>query len=420
MKKVRLGIIGLGHRGFSMLRDNLINFEELEFTAVCDLYPDRVEDATKFIREKRPDAPAILETTDYREVLGCGKVDAVYVSSAWESHIMIAIAALRAKIAVVCEVGGSYTVEECFDLVRAYEETGTPFMLAENCCYDKNELLATSMARAGKFGKIVHCSGAYAHDLREEITHGNINRHYRLRNYTNRNCENYPTHELGPIARLLNINRGNRLVSLVSMASCAYGLEEYIKKNNLAELDPTLKDRKFKQGDIVTTIIKCAGGETITLTLDTTLPRSYDRAFTVRGTNGYYSMSTNSVYFDGMPELWDPVQHVKDTIDNAKEYEEEFLPPVWKNITEEDKKRGHGGMDGILFARFIKNFLNGDPMEIDVYDAAAWMCISALSEKSIAQGGAVVDIPDFTNGKWLVREPIDVMPLGSFVDENEK
>ena len=409
MNRIKFGIIGLGHRGFSMLRDNLVHFDELEFVALCDVYEDRIEDAEKVIRENRPDAPEIFKSTDYKTIFKTQKLDAVYVSSAWESHIEVAIAALRAGIAVACEVGGAYTLEECFALVRAYEETGTPFMFAENCCYDKSELLATAMARAGKFGTIVHCSGAYAHDLRKEITHGNVNRHYRLRNYTNRNCDNYPTHDLGPIAKLLNINRGNRLVSLVSMASSAHGLEDYVKKNELEKIDPTLKDRRFKQGDIVTTIIKCAQGETITLTLDTTLPRSYDRAFTVRGTNGYYSMTTNSVYFDGMPELWSPVEHIKQTIDNAKEYEEEFLAAEWKNITEEDKKRGHGGMDGILFKKFIKNLQNGTPMDIDVYDAASWMCISCLSEKSIAEGGATQEIPDFTCGKWLIREPKDVV-----------
>ena len=409
MKKIKFGIIGVGHRGAMMLKDNLVHFDEFEFVALCDVYEDRIEDAEKIIRENRPDAPEILKTTNYKEVLASKNLDAVYVSSSWESHIEIAIAALRAGIAVACEVGGAYSLEECFALVRAYEETGTPFMLAENCCYDKSELLATAMARAGKFGRIVHCSGAYAHDLREEITHGNINRHYRLRNYTNRNCDNYPTHELGPIAKLLNINRGNRLVSLVSMASCACGLEEYVKDKKLEEKDPTLKDRRFKQGDIVTTIIKCAQGETITLTLDTTLPRSYDRAFTVRGTKGSYSMTTNTVYFDGMPELWSPVEYTQKNIDNAKEYEEEFLVPEWKNITEEDKQRGHGGMDGILFKKFIKNLQNGTPMDIDVYDAASWMCISCLSEKSIAEGGAPQEIPDFTGGKWLIREPRDVV-----------
>ena len=41
--------------------------------------------------------------------------------------------------------------------------------------------------------------------------------------------------------------------------------------------------------------------------------------------------------------------------------------------------------------------------EID--DAAAWMSISCLSEQSVALGGMPVPIPDFTNGKWLSRDP---------------
>ena len=411
MKKIRFGVIGLGHRGSTMIRDNLVHFDELEFVALSDLYEDRVDDAEKLILEARPDAKPPFKTTNYKEIFEKNMLDAVYISAYWESHLEISMAAMRAGVAVACEVGGAYSIDELYELVKTQEETGTPFMFMENCCYNKHELLGTALARSGKLGRIVHASGMYGHDLRSEISNGNINRHYRLRNYTQRNCENYPTHELGPIARLLNVNRGNRLVSLVSMASSAHGLEQYINDNELYKQDPTLKDRRFNQGDIVTTIIKCANGESIVLTLDTTLPRSYDRDFTLRGTKGSYSMSTNSVFLDGDNEYWDHVEYLQGVLNNATEYEDEYLPDVWKNMTEEEIKRGHGGMDGIMFSRFIRSLTLGEPMDIDVYDGATWMAITALSEISIAQGGAPQAIPDFTNGKWLIREPKDVLPL---------
>ena len=411
MKKIRFGVIGLGHRGSTMIRDNLVHFDELEFVALSDLYEDRVDDAEKLILEARPDAKPPFKTTNYKEIFEKNMLDAVYISAYWESHLEISMAAMRAGVAVACEVGGAYSIDELYELVKTQEETGTPFMFMENCCYNKHELLGTALARSGKLGKIVHASGMYGHDLRSEISNGNINRHYRLRNYTQRNCENYPTHELGPIARLLNVNRGNRLVSLVSMASSAHGLEQYINDNELYKQDPTLKDRRFNQGDIVTTIIKCANGESIVLTLDTTLPRSYDRDFTLRGTKGSYSMSTNSVFLDGDNEYWDHVEYLRGVLNNATAYEDEYLPDVWKNMTEEEIKRGHGGMDGIMFSRFIRSLTLGEPMDIDVYDGATWMAITALSEISIAQGGAPQAIPDFTNGKWLIREPKDVLPL---------
>lgn len=409
-KRTRMAVVGLGNRGYSIIKDVLLAFEDVDITAVCDVYPDRNERIVKLVEEKRGYTP--FATTDYNELLARDDIDAVYVPSAWEYHVSIAIAAMKAGKPVAVEVGGAYSMDELFEMVRVQEETKVPFMFMENCCYNKDELLATAVARSGKLGEIVHCSGAYGHDLRGEITGGNINRHYRLRNYKNRCCENYPTHELGPIAKLLNINRGNRMVSLVSVASKAAGLERYVDDHpELVEKDPTLKGARFKQGDIVNTIITCQNGETIMLKLDTTLPRSYSREFTVRGTKGSYNMDTNSFFIDGMKEFWSTVEGVKAVINNATEYEEEFLPDVWKNMSENAKKYGHGGMDAVMFRSFIECLNEGKEMPIDVYDAAAWMAITVLSEQSIANGGMPQVIPDFTDGKWLLRQPKDVVQL---------
>lgn len=407
MKHIRFGVIGLSGRGHSVMKDNILKLDDVSVTAVCDLYTDRCERAVKTIEDITGKTP--FSTTDYNELLGSGLCDAVYIATSWESHFEIAIAAMKAGVAVAVEVGGAYDLEECYELVRTYERTGTPFMLMENCCFNKDELLATSVARAGKFGTIVHCAGAYAHDLREEITGGNRNRHYRLRNYLNNNCENYPTHELGPIAKLLNINRGNRMVSLVSVASKAAGLEQYVSDRK-DTIDPTLIGKKFAQGDIVTTIITCAGGETITLRLDTTLPRYYDREFTVRGTKGMYTQGCNIFYFDGEPEMFETLEFNKKNIDNAEKCAE-YMPKIWKDITPEQLAAGHGGMDYLEFVEFTNALREGKEMPIDVYDAAAWTCISALSARSIAMGGMPQAIPDFTEGKWLIREPRDVVEL---------
>ena len=409
MEKIRMGVIGLGKRGYCNLSHYLSKYDDVEVSALCDLYDDRLEKAAENVRAEQGTEPFC--TRDYREVLNKDLVDAVYIATSWETHIEISIASLKAGIITATEVGGSYTVDECYELVKAYEETGTPFMLMENCCFNESELLVTAAVRAGKLGTIVHCSGAYAHDLRDEISTGNIKRHYRLRNYLTRNCENYPTHELGPIARLLNINRGNRMLTLVSVASKACGLEEFIEDKKLYEKDETLKGARFKQGDIVNTIITCAGGETILLTLDTTLPRSYNRALTVRGTKGSYEMGTNSFFFDGMKEFWEPVEYYTGCMDNAKVLGADYLPSVWKDMTEEEKKSVHGGMDGVMFRIFIDAVKNGEPLPIDVYDAASWMCITALSEASVAAGGAIQQIPDFTAGKWTIRKPEDVISL---------
>jgi predicted dehydrogenase len=411
MEKVRIAVVGYGQRGSTVTTATLHRIPAVEVTAICDLYQDRVDKGVKVCEEKY--GIRVFGTQDYREILDLEQVDAVYVATSWEYHVEIAIEAMKKGKAVALEVGGAYHLDELSQLVRTYEATKTPIMFMENCCFDQFELLATAVARSGKLGDIVHCHGSYAHDLRQEISSGNIIRHYRLRNYTSRNCENYPTHELGPIAKLLNINRGNRMLSLVSVASRAKGLEQYVKDHpELVEQDSTLAGRIFSQGDIVNTIITCAGGETILLRLDTTLPRPYySREFGVRGTKGFCNKDTETIYLDGEKDYWVTADGIEHYLRCANAYKDEFLPAIWKDIPPEDLEEGHDAMDMLEFKAFVDCLLQGKEMPIDVYDAAAWMAITVLSEQSIQMGGAPQAIPDFTDGKWILREPRDVIDL---------
>lgn len=399
-------VIGLGERGYALIRDVLLKNEDIHIVAVCDLYKDRVEQAQKIVTDAGQSAKGF---TDYKEALATDGVDAVFIFSDWSTHTEIAVYAMKKGIAVASEVGSEYSLENCFELVRVQEETGTPYMFLENCCWGKQELLATAMARKNVFGTIVHCAGSYSHDLRNEIAYGHVTRHYRFDNYLKRCCDNYPTHDLGPIAKLLDINRGNRILTVSSFASKAVGLKEYIEAREDATEE--MKNAQFNQGDIITTVLTCANGETILLRLDTTLPRSYTRDFTVRGTKGMYMQDTNTVFLDGEEEYWEPTEYYKSSLNNGVNYEKDFLPNLWKNVSPEAMKAGHGGMDWFVNKAFTDALKTGAEMPIDVYDAATWQAVSVLSEISIRQGGAPQAMPDFTNGKWFKRPRKDVCDL---------
>ena len=398
-KKIKIGLIGLGGRGYGLLELVFLQHEEVEIAAVCDVYPDRCEQAAFLIMQRSGKSP--FSTGDYREILKIPEIDAVILCTSWEHHIDICIEAMEAGKYVGCEVGGAYSVRECWRLVETYERTKTPVMLLENCVYGRDEMMVENMVRLGALGTVMHCEGGYRHDLREEIAYGKENRHYRLRNYIHRNTENYPTHELGPIARILKLNRGNRMLTLVSMASASKGLKDYVKENKPE--DKSLLHTRFHQGDVVNTLISCANGETISLTLDTTLPRYYSRGFTVQGTKGMYCEENQSLFIDGE-------EHTKDHFKwhkhwgNIEEYRNKYEHPVWKRYLEEGVKQGHDGMDWLVFCDFVESVKNRTQTPIDVYDMASWMCISALAEQSIAMGGMPVAIPDFTCGQWINRD----------------
>lgn len=412
IQKPRIGIIGLGARGYDLLRVCFVPMAQhdiIEITACCDFYEDRAEKGAAYAEEQLGKRP--FTTTNWKEVVDHPEVDAVLVLTAWESHVDMCIYSMRAGKKVGVEVGCTYNIEDCYRLVRAYEETGIHCMMLENCCYGRRELMALNMVREGIFGSVVHCSGGYMHDLRDEIVNGDVNRHYRQRNYLLRNCENYPTHELGPIMQILDINNGNRFVTLNSIASCSKGLHEYAVEHR-GENDPVSK-LNFAQGDIVTTVLKCADGRTVVLTLDTTLPRSYSRGLTVRGTKALYTMDGDYIFFDGNNHE----ATVKDLVNNpensAEELSAKYEHRIWKEYRE-NPIGGHEGIDWLAYNAFIESVREDITPPIDTYDTATLMCISTLSEQSVAMGGAPVTVPDFTSGRWITRTEIQEEAKGYY------
>ncbi len=391
MDRVNLAFAGLGGRGAGLV-DLVAEMDDVHVPAVCDVYPDRVDDKVRRVESAFGYRPAAY--TDYRQMLSRDDLDGIVIATSWTTHVEIALAAMRRGMYAAVEVGGASSVQECWELVRVSEETGVPFMLLENCCYGREEMAVLNMVKKGLFGELVHCQCGYEHDLRSEITRGGENRHYRLENFTHRNGELYPTHGMGPIAKMLDINKGNRFISLVSMTTKSRGLHEYA----LNELGPEHPQYNtvFNQGDVTTTMIKCARGETVLLTHDCSLPRPYSRAQRVQGTKGIWMEDKNAIHFDGMPgEHWAPMA----------EFLAQHDHPVWHHFLNDGVRGGHGGMDYLVQRSYIEAIKAGRQTPIDVYDSVAWMAITCLSEDSIACGSAPVPFPDFTNGKWISRRP---------------
>jgi len=399
MQNVNVLFVGIGARGYGYL-ELLLSMEEVNVIAVCDLYEDRLKNGIKLVEDKKGNTP--LASTNYKELIDNKDLDCVFVVSDWTSHVEICLAGLENGLYVATEVGGATSINQCWELVRTSERTGKPCMMLENCCYNREEMTVLNMVKKGLFGELVHCEGGYRHDLRDEVALGNVNRHYRLKNYKHRNGDVYPTHEIGPIAKYLDINRGNRFISLTSTASKSVGIPQWIKDNKGEDFENA--NFKFALGDVVTTVIKCAHGETITLYHDTSLPRPYSRANLVQGTKGIWSEDKHAIYIEGLsPKGNNWWGHEWDDIEN---YYEKFEHPLWKEYRSEGVRAGHGGMDYLVQRAFITSVMNQTNTPIDVYDTATWMAITPLSEDSISCGSMPMPIPDFTNGKWLDREPI--------------
>ena len=403
LRTIRVGVVGLGGRGRDDARI-LLNVPGVVIPCVCDVVEERVRQGIEVVKSNSGDAYPVTGYSDYREMFEKEKLDAVLCATTWITHARVAVAAMNAGLDVGIEVGGAASERECWDMVRTSERTGKFCMMLVNCCYDRNEMLVWNMHRHGLFGTLIHCEGGYRHDLRDEISLGRENIHGRLYNFQRRNGELYPTHELGPLCKLLGINRGNRLLYLTSMASKGGGLNRWIKDNKGADYD--LADYPFNEGDVVTTMIKCANGETITLNHDCSLPRFYSRDYMVQGTKGLFTEREERVWLDRVTPRDDDVDCEKTDIEY---YRSRYEHPLWKKYIDDGEKvrLGHGGMDYFVECAFAESVRERKAPPIDVYDTALWMAITYLSEQSVAMGSMPVPIPDFTDGMWIDREPYE-------------
>ena len=399
---VRIGIIGLGARGADTVA-LLPHIDGIDIRAVCDLVPQKADAAKKQLETLgfHPDTYSGKEDS-WKQLCDRNDIDLVYIITPWALHTPMAVYAMEHGIHVGVEVPAGQTIDECWQLVETSERTKKHCMMLENCCYDFFELLTLNMARQGLFGEIVHAEGAYLHNLLE----GNFSKEkywnmWRLKeNFRNANL--YPTHGLGPVAQLMNINRGDKMDYLISMSSNDFMMEPMA--NELAAKDDFYKpfaNKKYR-GNMNITTIRTDKGRSIMLQHDESSPNIYSRIHKIIGTKGTalkYPLP-GRLSFEG--EDWISEEAYK-------KLEGQYQPPIVKKVGELAKQvGGHGGMDFLMDWRTIDCLRNGLPLDEDVYDAALWSSITPLSEWSVANRSNSVTVPDFTGGSWKVNKPVDI------------
>ena len=397
---VKIGFVGIGGMGSGHV-NNLLRIEGLQIKAVCDIRPERTAWAQQVTKEAGQGEPTAYTRGEYDFVRMCETedLDLVYTATPWRWHVPVCVAAMKNSKHATTEVPAAVTLEECWQLVETAEKTNKHCIMMENCCYDRTELMILNMVRKGLLGELLHAECGYLHDLRDIKFTPAGEGLWRTEHSIKRNGDLYPTHGLGPLAQCMNINRGNQFDHLVSMSCNSKGLNLFAA--NKFGLDSKEAKQKYALGDVVNTLIRTVKGQTILITHDTNAPRPYSRKILVQGTNGIVrKYPQQKIHIEGKSPA-----HGWETLEAYEEYEH----PLWKTIQEKAKGAGHGGMDFIEDYRLIQCLRQGMPMDMDVYDAAAWSAVSQLSEQSIAKKSSSIDFPDFTRGKWKTNQPLGII-----------
>lgn len=402
MDTVRVGIIGLGMRGYSAV-ERMIKVPGAKVTAICDIDTARVERSQRIFDSLGMPRVAAYggEENSWRALCERPDVDLVYIVTDWEHHAPMALYAMEQGKHAAIEVPAAMNLDEIWDLINTSERTRRHCMMLENCVYDFFEMNTLNMAQQGLFGEVLHTEGSYIHNLDEFWPYYWNN--WRLDYNRRHRGDVYPTHGVGPACQLLDIHRGDRMTTLVSMDTKAVSGPAYIEKTT------GKAPESFANGDHTMTMIRTAGGKTIHIQHDVVNPRPYSRMYQLTGTKGFankypvegYAFLPEQIASDSIPDHENLSAHGFITPEQQRALTEQYTHPIIREVGEVAKKvGGHGGMDYIMDYRLIYCLRNGLPLDMDVYDLAEWCSLIPLSGLSIEAGSAPVEVPDFTRGAW--------------------
>lgn len=392
---VRIGLIGTGKRGLKLL-GYLLQIDGVEISAVCDGMLTQAEQAAKLCTDYGKKKPLIYggEKDSYKRALDSANLDAVIIATYWDTHAEIALMAMENSIYPGIDVPAAQTVEQAWKLVETSENTGIPCMMLENWSFRKDNLALLNMKRLGMFGEIVHCHCAHSHNCIDhwffdsETGEPNWQAEYLMKY----NRDQYPTHALGPVISWMDINRGDVFTEIYTATSAPVGINAYFTRK-FGNEHPVAK-MKFRQGDIVTSILKTHSGKTVVVNNDLLLPRPYSNRWMLQGTKGVYYEEKSAIYLvDYSPEYqkWEPWQPYEERY-NHRWYQTDFSSLSVR------------GADFVMLNRFVDAVREKGPLPLDVYDSAVMSAVVELSEISVRKNRPV-EFPDFTRGKWKTNRP---------------
>lgn len=399
---VRVGFIGLGMRGYSAV-ERFVHIPGTKIIAICDIDTARVTRSEKILSNAGLPAAATYggQEDSWKALCERPDIDLVYIVTDWKHHAPMAKYAMEQGKHVAIEVPAAMNLDEIWDLIETSERTRKHCMMLENCVYDFFEMNTLNMAQQGLFGEVLHTEGSYIHNLEEFWPYYWNN--WRMDYNREHRGDVYPTHGIGPACQLLDIHRGDRMTTLVSMDTKAVNGPAYIEKST------GKAPESFANGDHTMTMIRTANGKTIHIQHDVVTPRPYSRMYQLTGTKGFankypsegYAFEPEQISGDSIPDHENLSAHGFISDAQKQALTERYMHPIIKEVGEVAKKvGGHGGMDYIMDYRMIYCLRNGLPLDMDVYDLAEWCSLIPLSAISIENGSAPVEVPDFTRGAW--------------------
>ena len=378
MKKIRIGIFGVGPRGEDLAR----NFMMLncEIAAICDNRRDRLE---KISQKLGKDIPAFESFDEFIKT----DMDAVILTNFFHEHAPYAIKCFERGLHVYSECISNGTMAEGVALIRAHEKSKSIYFLAENYPQMKFNREMKRICDGGTLGKILFAEGEYNHpgdpynaEFKKEYNY--FPHHWR--NLLPRTY--YITHSLGPVMRATGATPV-RVSAFAAFAPIDKNAPSFSYCGDRAAVVMTQNN----DGSIFR-ITGCAGFG------------AHENSYRICGTEGQIENLRgmgNKVMLrynewskpEGMPT-------------------ESLYEPAWNDKDESlIESSGHGGGDYLTARAFIECIKENKQPEhpYNIHSAVAMASVAILAHRSVLAGGASFEIPDYHREECRVQYENDTL-----------
>ena len=368
MKKIKVGILGVGGRGKAFHKNVLANNGEI--VAACDISEEYLKQAKEKWGEQ------VATYTSFDEMLEHKGLDLVVLSNYFHEHAPYAIKALNKNIHVLSECTSNATMAEGVALIRAAEKSKAFYMLAENYPYMRHNSEIKKLYAIGDLGRVIYGEAEYnhpisPHNLREMKDLCPSSKHWRYnipRTY-------YITHSLAPLMHITG-SIPKRVIALPATLDEPIMYDGDISRGVLERVAIIMTQNNDGSVFRVTGTASFGGHECSTRVCG-------DKAQMESLRDGSHRVAVHYNEWNKPEEL---------------ESNEISYVPEWP---EENREliiaAGHGGGDFIVIREIFRAIRENKKPEFDEYFATTLASVAILGHRSLLEGGAAYDIPDFHN-----------------------
>lgn len=371
--KIRLGVVGLGHRGRAMMKLAAM-FDGVEAAAACDIRPgnwyERQWNAGESMSECFPDAEFY---EDYDEMLERARLDAVIVETGADIHAEFCCKALRHDVNVLSDIPNVASLQEAEDLWRAAQASRAIISTGANPNEQKFTVLLREFYEKGLLGRPYCMDAEYIHwwlPGSAEAIHLNENGDWRRMLVPIRYC----THSLGPLLSIL---------------------DEELRQVSCFGTGRLTDDENFRSDDMMCAQFQTDSGVIVRLMRN-------GRCRAKIGMHNYRVFGTEG-YMERIERFGKPVIRYNSTREldtSLKEIGGEFMPPAYANNPQ--AKAGHGGMDYAMMDHFLQGLRRGEAA-ISLQAGLRMTLPGIYAEYSARRGGKVLRMRYPWDSDWTTE-----------------